>query len=71
MKQFDEWWNKKEKENIGSFGMKWIGRLVWKAALEWAYKEIATYEDNGIIASDQVRVTFTDELYGGDTDGIS
>ena len=37
----------------------------WRKALEFAYKKIATYEDNGILASDQVRVTFTDELYGG------
>ncbi len=43
---------------------KTIAEYWYRQALEFAYKEIATYEDNGIIASDQVRATFINELWG-------
>ncbi|KKK92797.1 hypothetical protein LCGC14_2699360 [marine sediment metagenome] len=64
MKQFKSWWeDNKWKFTCRERSPDRIAEASWKAGLDWAYKEIAKYEDNGIIPSDQARVTFTNELY--------
>lgn len=66
MKAHKEWLAEHYKNHRGMDRYDPTNEQGWKAALEWAYEEIAKHEEGGIIPSDQVRVTFTNELYGGD-----